>query len=466
MSQDLSSGIFRVQTERQVWNLDGTAFCIAPDLLLTAAHVIWQPDETTNEVFVRSSGSDALVPARKAIHPSYTASAPQEFDFAILQLPDGTTKGSFEFPLLPADDAFLSNYAEHVYPLHLAGFPFAPPNDLYVCSGPVTAYGPGFIKYRMLTKDGQSGGPVYSQSESAVLTVAVHRHGADPNGDPGGPRITTDLLSWINETTGIDLNSTAHANARRARRQPSRPKTTLHPAPKLKGANVILKHGAGPKIACIDRSTVDKGVDFDKLIPALQTFVDECFAPVWGSPAKLVRARQPKAGHWTMTFFDSPKEVDEGYHDIALHGLPLAKIFVQSTLKQGDNVGTTACHELAEMLIDPACNLWAEGPKGIYAYEMCDAVEEEEFLIEGIPMSDFVFPAYFESFHKPNSVQFDFLRRIGRPFQILPDGYSTLRVGSRTKDIFGSISKKRRFAQEDRTFHRSEYRKIQLKFAR
>jgi hypothetical protein len=38
---------------------------------------------------------------------------------------------------------------------------------------------------------------------------------------------------------------------------------------------------------------------------------------------------------------------------------------------------------------------------------MCDTVEGEEYLIDGVAVSDFVYPSFFESWHKPNSVKFD-----------------------------------------------------------
>ena len=53
---------------------------------------------------------------------------------------------------------------------------------------------------------------------------------------------------------------------------------------------------AVPTIACINLATVPLGVDFDALIPALQKFLDDCFVPVWGSPAKLVKANKPLDG--------------------------------------------------------------------------------------------------------------------------------------------------------------------------
>jgi hypothetical protein len=49
--------------------------------------------------------------------------------------------------------------------------------------------------------------------------------------------------------------------------------------------------GHVPTIACFNRASVPMGVDFDDLIAALQVFVDEHVAPVWGTRAKLVKTR-------------------------------------------------------------------------------------------------------------------------------------------------------------------------------
>jgi hypothetical protein len=226
-----------------------------------------------------------------------------------------------------------------------------------------------------------------------------------------------------------------------------------------------FNQGAVPTIACINNATVDLGVDFDKLTSALQKYLDECFVPIWGTPAKLVKATKPLSGAWTMVFLDDADAPDAlGYHDLTKNGLPLSKVFVKTTLKVDDKVSVTASHELAEMMVDPAVNLWVDGPQGtIYAYEMCDAVEEEEFVIDGISMSDFVYPAYFEAFRKPNSVQFDYLKKVTKPFQILKGGYSLVRSGTKVKQVFGSKAKENKFRMEDRTEHRTQYRIAMLK---
>lgn len=215
-----------------------------------------------------------------------------------------------------------------------------------------------------------------------------------------------------------------------------------------------------PTIACINKATVDLGVDFDRLIAALQTFVDRHFAPVWGTPATLVTSKTFIKGAWALVFLDNPDAAGvEGYHELTRHRLPLSKVFVKTTLKDGEKVSVTASHELAEMLVDPAGNLWAEGPHHrLYAYEMADAVEETFFTIDGIPMSNFVYPAFFEVFRKPHSAQFDYCRKVGRPLQLLKGGYHLVSKSGVVKQVFGSASKARRFALEDRRQHRSTYR--------
>jgi hypothetical protein len=219
--------------------------------------------------------------------------------------------------------------------------------------------------------------------------------------------------------------------------------------------------GQIPTIACINSATVDLGVDFDALIAALQKFVDTLFAPIWGTHAKLVKADNFLPGAWAIGFLDNADVQGAlGYHDLTPDGLPLSKVFVETTLAVNQKVSVTACHELAEMLVDPAVNLWAEAADGttLYAYEMADAVEEVEFDLDGIAMSDFVYPAFFEGFRKPGSTKFDYAGNVNKPFQILSGGYSLIRKGAKVQQIFGSAAKEKRFQKEDRHGHRSEYR--------
>ena len=79
----------------------------------------------------------------------------------------------------------------------------------------------------------------------------------------------------------------------------------------------------------------------------------------------------------------------------------------------------TASHECLEMLADPYIDLsvfaMATDTTGtLYAYEICDAVEAEQYDVDGVPVSDFVTPAWFEP---AAAGPFDHLGRTSAPFE-------------------------------------------------
>src|SRR5215471_3929300 len=149
--------------------------------------------------------------------------------------------------------------------------------------------------------------------------------------------------------------------------------------------------GGPVTVACVNQATVGLGVPFDKLTAALQKCYDEHFLPIWGYQLKLYNTTTPKASDWRMIYFDDADTAGAlGYHDLTDKGQPISKVFVKTTLADNQLVSVTACHELFEMAIDPIANLWAEAADGTeYAYEMCDAVEEDTFTVDGIAMSNF-----------------------------------------------------------------------------
>jgi hypothetical protein len=218
--------------------------------------------------------------------------------------------------------------------------------------------------------------------------------------------------------------------------------------------------GQIPTIACINKSTDVSAEDFAKHVATLQKALDEHFVLVWGTPAKLVIATDFIKGAWALVYLDNPDVANAyGYHDLTPDGLPLSKVFVKLSLKSGENPLITASHELWEMLVDPAINLCVEAPNGwMYAYESVDSCEALSFMVDGLPISDFVYPAFFEGFRKPNSAQFDHLKKITKPFQILKGGYLAVKKGSRWTQIFASAAKKKAFAREDRRGHRTTQR--------
>ena len=123
-------------------------------------------------------------------------------------------------------------------------------------------------------------------------------------------------------------------------------------------------------------------------------------------------------------------------------------------------MSVTASHELAEMLVDPAANLYSTGPKPnrLYDYEVADPVEELHFEVNGIPMTDFVYPAYFEIFHEAGIDAPRPHGHPGSPFQLHEGGYQSYFSGGKERTMWGSEAKETRFREEDRRGHRSSFR--------
>jgi hypothetical protein len=219
--------------------------------------------------------------------------------------------------------------------------------------------------------------------------------------------------------------------------------------------------GGQVTIACINKATVDLGVPFDKLTAALQACYDQFFVPVWGYPVKLYNTAKAKPSDWQLIYFDNADQAGAlGYHDLTTKGQPVSKIFVKTTLADNELVSVTACHELFEMAIDPVANLWAQANDGTeYAYEMCDPVEEDTFEVNGIAMSNFVHPSWFEPFKHLAGTKYDHLGKLKAPYSMTKGGYMIIMKNGKVSQKFGSAAKEKRFAKEDRRGHRSEYRK-------
>jgi hypothetical protein len=188
------------------------------------------------------------------------------------------------------------------------------------------------------------------------------------------------------------------------------------------------------QICVINESTVLADSEVTPVVAALQKQVTNDFRPAWGSDAELTivaRGAQPPNGSWWLVLLDDSDQASAlGYHDLTSEGLPIGKVFAASDIKAGTSWTVTASHELLEMLGDPNVNLTvfvqsSDKAGTLFAYEVCDACEDDTlgYTIDDILLSDFVYPAWFESFRAESSTQFDRTNKIQKPFQLLAGGY-------------------------------------------
>jgi len=187
------------------------------------------------------------------------------------------------------------------------------------------------------------------------------------------------------------------------------------------------------QVSIFNRSTVLTDSEVKAAVPALQTQVHRDFAPPWGIDADLrfvPRGKKPAPGSWWLVFLDNSDQAGAlGYHDVTANELPLGKVFAGTDKQYGNQWTVTASHELLEMLADPEINLSVFIEHGdtagrLYAYETADPCEADSdgYKINGVLVSDFVYPAWFEPSSKPGT-QLDYRKLIKKPFELRPGGY-------------------------------------------
>jgi hypothetical protein len=192
------------------------------------------------------------------------------------------------------------------------------------------------------------------------------------------------------------------------------------------------------RVAVVNRSKVVSDDEVKALAVTLQSQVHNDLAPAWGVDAEVTfvpKSGSPATDSWTVEVLDDSDAIGAlAYHDLNSEGLPRAKVFAGSAKKSGALWSVSASHEILELLINPRANLVAisggeESPTKtprFYAYEVCDPVNDEDYAysINGVFVSDFVYPAWFNDSSKPGT-QFDHKKHVTKPFEVLERGHAT-----------------------------------------
>ena len=117
-----------------------------------------------------------------------------------------------------------------------------------------------------------------------------------------------------------------------------------------------------------------------------------------------------------------------------LRGVPFGFVFHDLAEELDRDWTITFSHEALELIGDPEMNRLVRGPhpehpdqQVFYWYEMCDAVQDESYEIDGVKVSNFVLPLYFTRDAETGSRN-DFLGKRHRKmtlqsFGINPGGY-------------------------------------------
>lgn len=143
---------------------------------------------------------------------------------------------------------------------------------------------------------------------------------------------------------------------------------------------------------------------------------------------------------WALVILDNSDQAGAlGYHDLTAADQPIGKVFAKSDKDNFEDWRVTASHELCEMLVDPGINLLKfttyNGQSATTIEEVCDPVEGNSYLIDGIPVSDFVLPNYYGT---NGGSKYDHLGILTAPMSLAPGGYLSFRdTAGNWSQVFG-----------------------------
>jgi hypothetical protein len=192
--------------------------------------------------------------------------------------------------------------------------------------------------------------------------------------------------------------------------------------------------------------------DLDRAGAAVQKQLTRDFTPIWGLRA-------------TVDTFDDLSSVPSDYHLVVVFGYAeelvghlevtigpeytarliddferdrLTGLHLNAFTRQpfalvevSDAWSVTISHEVLEMIADPYGNRLIAAADPVdqrqrvkYLLEVCDPCQTVWYPVNGVPMSDFYTPRYFEPVEVPGT-RYSFTGEIERPLQILDGGYLT-----------------------------------------
>ena len=203
-------------------------------------------------------------------------------------------------------------------------------------------------------------------------------------------------------------------------------------------------------LAILNKSKVVTNADVARMTAACDLQLRRDVAPAWGMLPFEVKfyVTKPPTKALKLVLFDDADQADAlGYHSDGPDGFPYGRVFTKPTMDQGakvltgpGSVATVLSHEVIELFLDPECNRWADGIDGnSYAFELCDPVEADSYVIDGVTVSNFVLPPWFDQ-NPPKGSKYDFLGKLKKPFTMTAGGYVVFRSYGKEKNVFARLN--------------------------
>ncbi|MCF8209385.1 MAG: hypothetical protein K9K38_08295 [Rhodoferax sp.] len=167
-------------------------------------------------------------------------------------------------------------------------------------------------------------------------------------------------------------------------------------------------------ISLLNRSKTVTDARAQEVVRAINRQLKEDFEPYWsfggslrleGSSGKRTRMKSQAdmRGDAVMYLVDgSSAATATGWHHANYRDIPFGIVFLDLCTQIEEDWSITLSHETLELVGDPQCNLLVQGNhpfdrrrRVFHLFEMCDAVQAENYCIDGVAVSNFVLPSYF-----------------------------------------------------------------------
>lgn len=211
----------------------------------------------------------------------------------------------------------------------------------------------------------------------------------------------------------------------------------------------------GQHVYVVNKSTLVSDADVKTMTHAVNRQAREHFAPAWRQPPAVVHyladETRAESGSWVLEVLDdSDQQGVLGWHTED-NNIIYGRVFARPSLDAGSSaltgtyaVSSVLSHEVLETLADPHVNAWADTGNFLVAVEVCDPVESDGYQIDGVQVSNFVTPEWFDAFTGPGE-HYDYLVRCTKPFQMTRGGYWVQMGEGQTSQQFGFHVDERRF---------------------
>lgn len=204
----------------------------------------------------------------------------------------------------------------------------------------------------------------------------------------------------------------------------------LAATPFLRAAPPSETAAVGPTICVVNHSTLVTDAEVERATAVVAKQVARDFTPAWGLVATLRASRAPASTDWPIYVADdSPRPLLFGGHDARPEGF----VFLRENLRAKLDWRTALSHEALEMLADPWTALAYQTPRGFAVTEVCDPVQDDAYLLDGVPVSNFVLPSWYVDKGAP----YDFLGLTRSAGELRPGGYLSYYQGDGWTQRYG-----------------------------